>query len=168
MTCERIEELLSAYLEGDLAAGEKREVDAHLASCPACAELLEIMRESLGAMAAFPEVEPGRALMTKLYAIPEERKRPFKAIFGFLLRPDLQPVFAALSVFLMAVSFVFLAPQGRGIRKAVDRQLHLGYSQVEKLYAKAGSLTDDLGSIKNSVFDSLKTLNPIKGQEDKK
>ena len=32
MTCERIEELLSAYLEGELAAAEKAEVAAHLAA----------------------------------------------------------------------------------------------------------------------------------------
>ncbi len=167
MTCERFEELLSAYLEGGLSGEEKREMDGHLAACSSCAELLSLFRETQGALAGFPELEPGPALMAKLYAIPEKKKF-FQPVFDFLVRPDLQPVFAALSVLFIAVSFVFFAPQGRGIHKALDRQLHLGYSQVEKLYAKAESVTDEFGSIKNTVVDSIKTLNPIKGQEDKK
>lgn len=167
MTCERFEELLSAYLEGELGAGERAEMDAHLAACAACAEFYAIFRESQEALAGFPEAEPGPELMARLYAIPE-KKRFFKPVFRFLVRPDLQPVLAALSVLFIAVSFVFTAPQGRGIRKAIDRNLHLGYSEVEKLYAKAGSLTDELGSIKTTVADSIKTLDPRKGQEDQK
>jgi hypothetical protein len=167
MTCERFEELLSAYLEGELGAAERTEMDAHLAACAACAELYAIFRESQEALAGFPEAEPGPELMARLYAIPE-KKRFFKPVFRFLLRPDLQPVFAALSVLVIAVSFVFTAPQGRGIRKTIDRQIHLGYGEVEKLYAKAGSLTDELGSLKTTVADSIKTLDPRKGQEDQK
>jgi len=167
MTCERFEELLSAYLEGELSLEEKREMDGHLASCLACAELLTVFRETQAALKGFPEVEPGPALMARLYAIPE-KKRFFQPVFDFLVRPSLQPVFAALSALFIAISFVFFVPQGRGIQKAIDRQIHLGYSQVEKLYAKAGSVTDELGSLKNTVVDSIKTLTPEKGQEDKK
>ena len=167
MNCERFEELLSAYLEGELSAGERAGMDAHLAACASCSELLAVSREMREVLAGFPEAEPGPELMARLYAIPE-KKSFFKPVFRFLLRPDLQPVFAALSVLVIAVSFVFTAPQGRGIQKAINRQLHLGYSQVEKLYAKAGSLTDELGSLETTVADSIKTLNPLKGQEDQK
>jgi hypothetical protein len=167
MTCERFEELLSAYLEGELSGQEKREMDGHIAACSSCAELLSLFRETQGALAGFPELEPGPALMAKLYEIPEKTGF-FKTISDFVLRPSLQPVYAAFTVLFIALSFVFFHPQGRGIQKAIDRQLHLGYGQVEKLYAKAGSVTDELGSLKNSVVDSFKTLNPIKGQEDKK
>jgi anti-sigma factor RsiW len=167
MTCERFEELLSAYLEGELDAAEREAFGSHLASCPACAELLAVFRETQAALAGFPEAEPSPTLMAKLYAIPE-KKSFFRPVLGFLLRPDLQPVFATFSALLIAVSFIFFAPQGHGVQKAIDRQLHLGYNQVERLYAKAGSLTDELGSLKNTVVDSIKTLNPLKGQEDKK
>jgi anti-sigma factor RsiW len=167
MTCERLEELLSSYLEGELDPILRQDFEVHLASCPACFGLLSVFRETQAALSGFPELEPSPALMAKLYAIPE-RKRFFRPVFDFLVRTDLQPVFAALSVLFVAVSFIFFAPQGRGIQKAIDRQLHRGYDQVEKLYAKAGSLTDELGSLKTTVVDSLKTLNPLKGQEDKK
>jgi len=166
MTCERIEELLSAYLEGELSAQSKREVDAHLASCAGCAELLAVLRETQAALAGFPEVEPSGKLMADLYAIPT-KKRGFKLVLDYVLRPALQPVYAAFTLLLLFVSFVLFVPQGQGIKKAIDKELHLGYSQVEKLYAKAGSLTDDLGKIKDSVVNSLKTLNPVKDQEEK-
>jgi hypothetical protein len=167
MTCERFEELLSAYLEGELSGEERLEMDGHLDLCPACAELLSVFRETQEALAGFPELEPGPALMAKLYAIPEKRSL-FKTVSDFVLRPSLQPVYAAFMVLFIALSFVFFHPQGHGIQKAIDRQLHLGYNQVEKLYAKAGSVTDELGSLKNTVVDSFKTLNPLKGPEDKK
>jgi len=169
MTCERFEELLSAYLEGEISPADKLEMEAHLAACPACAGLLVLFREAHEALTSFAEVEPGPDLMAKLYAIPlKKRFFNFKPVFTFLVRPDLQPVMAALSVFFIAVSFVFFLPQGHDTRKAINRQLHLGYGQVEKLYAKAGSVTDELGSLKNTVVDSLKTLNPAKDQEEKR
>ncbi|MGD1010764.1 MAG: zf-HC2 domain-containing protein [Candidatus Aminicenantales bacterium] len=167
MTCERFEELLSAYLEGELSGEGRLEMDGHLAACSSCAELLSLFRETQGALAGFPELEPGPALMARLYAIPEKRSF-FGTVSDFVLRPSLQPVYAAFTVLFIALSFVFFHPQGRSIQKAIDRQIHLGYNQVEKLYAKAGSVTDELGSLKNTVVDSIKTLNPIKGQEDKK
>jgi len=167
MTCERFEELLSAHLEGELGPAEKLEMDAHAAACAACGRLLSLFRETHEALTGFPEVEPSPELMARLHAIPQ-KKAFFRPAFDFLLRPDLQPVFAALSVFFIALSFVFLMPQGNGIRKALDRQLHLGYGQVEKLYAKAGSVTDELGSLKNTVVDSFKTLTPAKDQGKKR
>src|SRR3972149_6117974 len=43
--CEPIQELLSAHIDGELAADELRAVDTHLAACPRC----RAERESLGA-----------------------------------------------------------------------------------------------------------------------
>jgi anti-sigma factor RsiW len=53
MNCNRIEELLVQYLEGDLSADEWRTVDAHVASCEECrASLATFMslEESLGTL----------------------------------------------------------------------------------------------------------------------
>lgn len=43
--CAKIEELLSAYLDGRLSPKEKARVSAHLESCPACATLLDKMHK---------------------------------------------------------------------------------------------------------------------------
>jgi predicted anti-sigma-YlaC factor YlaD len=168
MTCERIEELLSAYLEGELAAAEKAEMDVHLAACPECAALLALMKDMSGAMAAFGEVEPSPALLSRLYAIPaekSERKRWFRPVFDWLTRPALQPVYAAFTVLFVAVSFVLFHPEGRGIRKQFDLTFHRGIGTVEKLYAGAGSLKSDVGSFAGNVVKSVKTLDLLKGGE---
>lgn len=50
MDCTRYEELMSAALDGELSAGERRELDRHLAQCPACAELFDELREQSAAL----------------------------------------------------------------------------------------------------------------------
>jgi anti-sigma factor RsiW len=51
MNCNRIEELLARYIDGDLSAEESRTVDEHLASCAECRDSLAsfvTLEESLG------------------------------------------------------------------------------------------------------------------------
>ncbi len=94
MTCERTEELLSAYLEGELAPAERAEVEAHLAACPECAELAALVREGMAAAAALPELEPSPQLLARLYDVPgtkKVRKPFFRPVFEWLGRPALQP-----------------------------------------------------------------------------
>ena len=170
MTCERFEELLSAYLEGELVAAERAEVEAHLAACPGCAELAGLMRETLGATAAFPEVGPSPALMARLYAIPEERaakKRLFRPVFDWLARPALQPVYATLTGLFIVLSFVLFHPEGRGIRKKLDIELHRGIGTVEKLYADAGTIKGEVGAFAGNVVKSFNTLGLLGGDEKK-
>jgi len=168
MTCQRIEELLSAYLESELAAAERAEMDAHLASCPECAALVALMKDMTGAMADFPGAEPSPALLSRLYAIPaakRERRRWLRPVFDYINRPALQPVYAAFTVMLIVVSFVLFHPEGRGIRKQFDLTFHRGIGTVEKLYAGAGSLKSEVGSFAGNVVKSIKTLDLLKSGE---
>ncbi|MCJ9703661.1 anti-sigma factor, partial [Bradyrhizobium sp. SHOUNA76] len=45
MTCDEARILLHALLDGELDAGHAREVEAHIAGCPACAAELAAQRE---------------------------------------------------------------------------------------------------------------------------
>lgn len=159
MTCDKIEDLLAAYADGELGPDERAAVERHLDACPDCAALLASLRTADASLSRFPEVEPPADLREKLYAIPGRRR------FGFgldvLLRPSLQPAFAAAAVVLTLFTFYVFSPAKAQINKAINRQLHLGYSQVEKLYAKAGSLTDSLGGVADNVLVSLKKVNPL-------
>jgi predicted anti-sigma-YlaC factor YlaD len=171
MTCVRIEELLSAYLEGELAAAKKAEVEGHLAVCADCAELAALMREEIAAAAAFPEVEPSAALIARLYEVPGERaarKRLFRPFFDWLARPALQPVYAALTGLFIVLSFVLFHPEGRGIRKAIDVQFHRGIGTVEKLYADAGGLKGEIKAVSAGVVKSFNSLGLLQGSENKK
>lgn len=170
MTCERFEELLSAYLEGEVDAAERSAMDAHLSACPACAELAGLMRETVAAAAGLREAEPSPALMARLYAVPEERaarKRLFRPVFDWLARPALQPVYAALTGLFIVLSFVLFHPEGRGIRKAIDVQFHRGLGAVEKLYADAGGIKGEIRSLSANVVRSFDSLG-LRGGDEKK
>ena len=174
MTCQRIEKQLSAYLEGELAAGERAEVERHLAACADCAELLGLMRETMTATDGFPEAEPSAALMARLYGIPEgkaakaAKKRFLRTAFEWLARPALQPAYAAATGFLIVLCFVLFHPEGRGIRKAIDVQLHRGIGTVEKLYADAGGIKGEIRAVSAGVVKSFNSLGLLQGSENKK
>ena len=59
MNCEKYTQWLSAALDGELTAEQRRELDAHLAHCPDCAALFELLSANARAMreldCEFPE-----------------------------------------------------------------------------------------------------------------
>jgi hypothetical protein len=165
MKCERIEELLSPYLEDELDPEERRAVESHLRTCQNCAILLSFMKKTRESLAGFPELELSDGLLDRLYTIPEKKRR-FRINLDFFLQPTLQPVLAAATILLMVISFYLFNPNRENINNSVNRQVHLGYSKIEKLYAKAESFTDNLGAYKDNVLVSLKKINPFGGNED--
>ena len=158
--CERIEGLLASYADGELGSEEKALVEAHLAACPKCAALAACLRSADAAFAAFPEIEPAPALMQKLRAVAEPRRR-FRFSFDVLLRPSLQPVFAVVAILAVGFSLYMASPDKKRIDQAINRQIHLGYSAFEKLTARAGALTDSLGAAADNLFVSLGRINPL-------
>ena len=169
MTCDRIEELLASYLEEELGPAERSFVEEHLKTCPSCSLLLAGLRDAQAVLRGFPELEVSEDLRSKLYAIPETKKRlRFRLKFSqdFLLQPSLQPVFAAATVFMILVSFYLFHPNKKAIDRSIDRNFHLGYSQVEKLYAKAGSWADRLKAYKDNILVSIKEWNLLGGNGD--
>jgi len=165
MECEKIEELLSPYLEGELSSEEKREVEKHLKTCKSCSVLFSSMEETQESLADFPELEVSENLLNRLYSIPDKEKR-FKLNFDFLLRPSLQPVLAAATIVLTLISFYLFNPDKHQIDKSISRQIHLGYSKIETLYAKAESFADSLAEYKDNILVSLKKIKPLGGTED--
>lgn len=45
MRCKELETELSSFLDGELADAERREVEGHLAECPACSAIIEEQRQ---------------------------------------------------------------------------------------------------------------------------
>jgi anti-sigma factor RsiW len=58
MNCEKMGIKLIAYLDGNASAGERREVEAHLADCGACRTRAEEYRRLWTALEGVPDVEP--------------------------------------------------------------------------------------------------------------
>jgi hypothetical protein len=168
MKCEKIEELLSPYLEDELNPEEKGAVVRHLKTCENCSLLFSLMEETRESLADIPELEVSENLLDRLYSIPREKKR-FKLRlpnFDFLVRPSLQPVLTVATIMLIMVSFYFYGPNKNSIDKSISRQIHLGYSKIERLYAKAESFTASLGEHKDNILVSLKNIKLFGGNED--
>jgi predicted anti-sigma-YlaC factor YlaD len=163
--CDHMEELLSPYLENELDAQQKQAVHAHLQVCPDCSQLLADMQETCEALANFPELDLSQEFIEQLQIMPQKRKR-FRLSFDFFLRPSLQPVLAAVTIFLTLLSFYLFHPQRSQFNKSVNRQLHMGYSKIERLYAKAESFTSSLAGHKDSILVSLKSLDLLGRDED--
>ena len=166
MRCERIEELLSPYLEDELTQEERQTVDNHLRTCADCAELLSLMRETRESLSSFPEVEVSEGLTEKLYELPQKRRK-FRFVSDFLLRPSFQPIMAAATVLLVFVSFYMFHPERSTINRSIERQYKIGFSKVEKLYAEADSITHTLGEYKDNLLVSIKNFKPFRGNEEK-
>jgi len=167
MKCEKIEKLLSPYLEDELSQEEKKTVENHLEMCPNCSSLLSFIKEAKNSLSEFPELEVSDSLLERLHALPNKKKK-FKLGLDFFLRPSFQPVFAVASIFLILLSFYFFNPDKNLINKSIDRQIHLGYSKIEKLYTKAGSYKGNLTALKDNFLDSFKQkkTNLLGGGED--
>ena len=61
MTCDEAEILLHALIDGELDAGHVRDVETHVAACPACAEKLRAFRAMREAFAQAPLKEAAPA-----------------------------------------------------------------------------------------------------------
>jgi hypothetical protein len=66
----------------------------------------------------------------------------------------------------MLFSVYMVSPDKGAINRTISLQFHRGISSIEKLYVKAGSLTDRLGEFASGVFASAKDLNPLGRGED--
>jgi len=58
MDCAALDDRLADYLEGDLGSAERREVEAHVASCVRCSALLRDLEDIRSSAAELPELTP--------------------------------------------------------------------------------------------------------------
>jgi anti-sigma factor RsiW len=97
MTCANFEIALCDYLDGTLGPAEKAEVERHLSTCAACAELARDAGAAIAFMERVADVEPPPELVTRMFAIPglpEARasmRTGIRSWFRNLMQPMLQP-----------------------------------------------------------------------------
>ena len=97
MTCANFEIALCDYLDGTLAAAEKAEVEQHLSTCAACAELARDAGAAMAFIERVADVEPPPELVTRMFAIPSlpearsSMRTGIRSWFRSLMQPMLQP-----------------------------------------------------------------------------
>lgn len=74
MTCERAEDELSGYLDGVLDPQLRRRVEAHLASCDRCQEILADFRRNDEMLRALPFIEPPPGMREQFFTSPRYLK----------------------------------------------------------------------------------------------
>jgi ferric-dicitrate binding protein FerR (iron transport regulator) len=107
MTCVEIEEKLSAYADGELPAGERPAVDAHLASCGECRGALEALRAQHRELeAAFAPMREGADALARRVVEAVHARAPGRR---FRARPWL-PMIASAAAGFLAAWLIFRAP----------------------------------------------------------
>jgi hypothetical protein len=107
ITCARIREKLSAYLEGVLLPEEKKLMGDHLASCEACAEALRELKRTGELVGRLEEVEPPpwlkQRIMARVREGSEEKKGIMERLFYPLRIKIPVQVFATLTVAVLVL-----------------------------------------------------------------
>lgn len=91
---ERVEELLSAYIDGELSIKETTLVEKHLRQCPACTQDLETLRQTVNLVRQLPAISPPRSFTVSHLLVPE---RPWARGYVYLRGAT------ALAAFLLIV-----------------------------------------------------------------
>lgn len=147
-TCAQIEERLSDYLDGQLAATERREFDAHVSGCSRCAPLLRSVSSMVGRMRTLDALEPPSDLVSRILdqtvGPRAAERKAWPAWLGWL-RPSWEPrlvlggvtvmatfliVFQAIGVRPSKLTVADLSPAN--IVRNVNRHAHLVYGRGVK------------------------------------
>lgn len=103
-----VEEMLSAYLDGEVDGGTRARVEAHLATCPGCTEARERLARTVAAVRSLPT-----APMPRTVVLPPEAPRqalPAWERAAALLRR--RPAIPALGLAAAGVAAVVIAVHG--------------------------------------------------------
>ncbi|SIS49652.1 anti-sigma factor family protein [Alicyclobacillus vulcanalis] len=113
-SCEVVEPMLTAYLDGELAQDEKARVEAHLAACTHCSRLVEAMHQderalaSLAHMLAAPADMPMRVLAALGLSRQEVQSRRLAYVYFASLAVGVALVLAAFSLPVASAAAIVL------------------------------------------------------------
>ncbi|MFQ6000946.1 MAG: anti-sigma factor family protein [Anaerolineae bacterium] len=94
---ERVEELLSAYIDGELSVEKATLVEKHLRECSACTQDLETLRQTVNLVRQLPAVSPPRSFTISHLVVPE---RPWA--WGYVYLKGATALAALLLIVLLA------------------------------------------------------------------
>jgi|GEM_PF-4870066 hypothetical protein len=111
--CERYQELLPAYLDGEVTAEQKAILEAHLQKCPECRVVANRLKALTNALRSLPRITTSSefdvALRTRIRLEERHMSRPKVVLPSFARVPAWGVVATAAAILL----FVFLWPEQR-------------------------------------------------------
>src|SRR5713226_2237303 len=103
MSCKRMEERILAYVDGRVKVSERREMEVHLAGCPACRLRVNEFRAVTGLLDELPQIEPSAAFDARVHA--RVAAEPAKQSWWAWITPSPRVAFAA-SMLLVATAWI--------------------------------------------------------------
>ena len=103
MSCKRMEERILPYVDGRVKESERREMEAHLAECPACRLRVNEFRAVTGLLDELPQIEPSAAFDARVHA--RVAAEPVKQSWWAWFAPSPRVAFAA-SLLLLATVWI--------------------------------------------------------------
>ncbi len=169
MNCDKVKELLWAYLENKTTAEETAEIETHLEGCAACREELAQQKEIKNALASLPDEELPEdyhtELMQKLQAERKVVPFPAKKKYGW----------KQMSMIAAAVLVVVVAGGTRGMLEMRQNQ----NEEIEQILFEDTALMADTGeeaaeqtaadsATENNAAEKSDTKEDFSEQETKK
>jgi len=148
MNCADAEILICDWVDGTLDEAVGAELDGHLSSCPACAELARDSAAASRFLATVEAVEPPPALVNRLLfqvplSQPKSRARQWmEALFSPILQPR-YVMSAAMTVLVFATLARFVAPtyqfraadlRPSALWTGLEDRAYRTWSRAEKFY----------------------------------
>jgi predicted anti-sigma-YlaC factor YlaD len=152
VSCAELEILLCDYFDGTLTSSARLDVEAHIASCPACEELASSVKAAMGLIERAAVVQPPAELLTRiLHEIPGRDLAAENSFWRRLrsgwLKPVLQPRYAmgmAMTILSFSLLAKFAGFEPRQLRAAdldpmkvlstVDDRAHRTWDRAVKYY----------------------------------
>jgi hypothetical protein len=151
MNCAELEILICDYVDGTLAPAQKAEVERHLATCAACAELARDSAAAVGFIERAADVEPPPELITRILFDAPWTKQKIKPRAGLgriagwfapVLRPKLV-MGAAMTILSLSMLTRFVAPMRQlkpadlkpsAVWATIDDNAHRTWARTVKYY----------------------------------
>lgn len=159
MNCDKVKELLWAYLENKTTAEETAEIETHLEGCAACREELAQQKEIKNALASLPDEELPEGyhteLMQKLQAERKVVPFPAKKKHGW----------KQMSMIAAAVLVVVVAGGTRGMLEMRQNQ----NEEIEQILFEDTALMADTGeeAAEQTAADSVTENNAVEKSDTK-
>jgi hypothetical protein len=147
MDCKQVEELISMYIECEVADELHQEITLHLEQCAECSRLKNEVEELLY---VFPELEEEVPffLKNRLYYIPESQEVEILPESRFYY---LKWVAAAIGTFVLFLNLFYFT----NLYPPANRLLHTAVSKVETFTVQAGAFFEKVKESKDLMIFSI-------------
>ncbi|MBI5204956.1 MAG: DUF2275 domain-containing protein [Nitrospirae bacterium] len=127
MECNKVQEKLSALIDGILSQDEKMLVEKHLKSCEKCREALSELKKTIGHIKNQEEIEPPAWLTQKVMAKIKAEAAPKKGLFEKLFYPlRIKLPVGAVATIAIAVTTIY-------IFKSIQPEIQLAKAPSEEI-----------------------------------